>query len=458
MIRSQRLVAALGAALFSFLSIVIAPVMFTDQSFAASAGSAPCLSTVTDSSTVSVVYSSGQSKCYVIFKGGSNAWTAPSGVTSVDILVIAGGGAGGSGAWAGGGGAGGIVIDTSYATTPLSSYSLAVGDGGTPGTATLDNALNRSGNGSDSWFGSNSTLVAKGGGAGASYAWGQSPTSTCNGASGGSGGGATECNNSGVSNTGGSSTQTLPSGANAKYGNIGGGTPIANYASGGGGGGSGAAGTAVTASGTGAKGGDGTQDFSSWITAITSGMSGVSGWSTATSSGYIAGGGGGAAGPTRGAPGLGGGGYGGDQTNGINGVNGVTNTGSGGGGASYDGNSGTGGSGGKGLLVIRYTASVSTSVSIGLAGGVKVATYRAPIALTATLTGGDGKVKFYQDGKAIPGCQSIASSGLTATCLWRPASKRLITLTAELVANGAVLGSKSVPIAVSISNRSGTRN
>jgi hypothetical protein len=458
MIRSQRFVAALGAALFSFLSIVIAPVMFADQSFAASAGSAPCLSTVTDSTTVSVVYSSGQSKCYVIFKSGSNAWTAPSSVTSIDILVIAGGGAGGSGAWGGGGGAGGIVLDTGYATTPLSSYSLTLGDGGAPGTADLNNAVNRSANGADSWFGSNSTLVAKGGGAGASYAWSKTPITDCNGSNGGSGGGATECNNAGNINTGGTSSQTLPTGANAKYGNSGGGTPTANYSSGGGGGGSGTSGTAVTAIGTGAKGGDGTQDFSSWITAISSGMSGVSGWSTATSAGYIAGGGGGAAGPTRGAPGLGGGGYGGDGTNGINGISGVANTGSGGGGASYNGNNGTGGYGGSGLLVIRYAASVSTTVSLGLSGGVKVATYRAPIALTATLTGGDGKVKFYQDGKVIPGCQSINSSGLIATCLWRPASKRLITLSAEVISSGAIVGSKTIPITVSIVNRSGTRN
>ena len=455
--RAQRILASLSAAVFSLLSIVIAPVMFAEPSSAATIGSAPCLSTVTDTTTVSVVYASGTSQCYVIFKGGSNAWTAPSSVTSADILVIAGGGAGGSGAWAGGGGAGGIVIDTAYAITPLTSYSLTVGDGGAPGTADLNNAVNRSGNGADSWFGSNSTLVAKGGGAGASYAWNRTPITDCNGSNGGSGGGATECNNAGYTNTGGTSTQTLPTGANAKYGNNGGGTPTANWASGGGGGGSGVAGAAVTASGTGAKGGDGTQDFSSWITAITSGMTGVSGWSTATTSGYIAGGGGGAAGPTRGAPGLGGGGYGGDQTNGINGISGVANTGSGGGGSSYNGPA-TGGTGGSGLLIIRYSASVTTAVSVGLAGGVKTATYRAPIAITATLTGGNGKVKFYQDGKVIPGCQSIASSGLTATCLWRPASKRLITLTAELVANGAVLGSKSIPITVSISNRSGIRN
>ena len=457
MIRVQRYLAALSAAVISLALIVVAPIIEAVPSFAATAGSAPCLSNVTDSTTVSVVYASGSNQCYVIFRSGTNAWTAPSTVTSADILVIAGGGSGGSGAWGGGGGAGGIVLDTGYATTPSTSYSLAVGAGGTPGTATLDNSLNRSGNGFDSWFGSNSSLVAKGGGAGASYAWSRTPYTDCNGANGGSGGGATECNNSGVTNTGGTSTQTLPSGANAKYGNSGGGTPTASWASGGGGGGSGVAGSAVTTSGVGAKGGDGTQDFASWITAFTSGMSGVSGWSTATSGGYIAGGGGGGTSSTRGAPGLGGGGYGADQTNGLNGVDGVSNTGSGGGGSSYNG-AASGGYGGSGLLVIRYAATVSTTVSLGLAGGVKVATYRAPIALTAVLTGGNGKVRFYQDGKVSPGCQSITSSGLSATCLWKPAVKRFTNLTAELVANGVVLGSKSIPITVSIVNRSGKRS
>ena len=85
MISVQRFLAALSAAVISLALIVVTPIIQAVPSFAATAGSSPCLSTVTDSLTVSVVYSSSQSKCYVIFKSGSNAWTAPSAVTSVDI-------------------------------------------------------------------------------------------------------------------------------------------------------------------------------------------------------------------------------------------------------------------------------------------------------------------------------------------------------------------------------------
>jgi hypothetical protein len=181
-------------------------------------------------------------------------------------------------------------------------------------------------------------------------------------------------------------------------------------------------------------------------------------WQIATSGGFIAAGGGGSS-HTFALGGNGGGGKGGADTSTatLNGENGVANTGSGGGGGTYNGTSGVGGYGGYGLLIIRYSASVSTTISIGLAGGVKVATYRSPISITASITGGNGKVRFYQDGKVIPGCQSVASSGLNAVCNWKPSTKRTVTLTAELVSSGAVIGSKTTPLAVSISSRSGKR-
>jgi len=442
-------------ALFAATLLIILALVPIQYSYAGVIGSAPCASTVTTTSTTSVVNTGG--KCYIIFKSGSNAWTAPTGVSNVSLLIIGGGGAGGSGAWGGGGGAGGIVWDTAFAVTPLSSYSLVVGDSGTPGTNSLTpGGLQRSNNGGDSWFNSNSTIVAKGGGAGASYGYSTSDSTYCDGISGGSGGGATECFVNGHVNAGGSATQTLPTGTDLIFANTGGLTATNAYQAGGGGGGSGGIGTASSSYQVPGAGGAGTQYFKPLLTAIASAM--PTAWQETTTAGYIAGGGGGAS-STSALGGVGGGGAGGANTvNSSSGANGVANTGSGGGGASCCSPIGFGGYGATGLIVIQYSASITTAVSLGLAGGVKVATYRAPITLTATLTGGDGKVKFYQDGKVIPGCQSIASSGLTATCLWRPASKRLITLTAELVANGAVLGSKSIPITVSISNRSGTRN
>jgi hypothetical protein len=49
--------------------------------------------------------------------------------------------------------------------------ALNVGAGGTPGAASLTAADNRSNPGVNSWIGSSSGVVAKGGGAGASYAY-----------------------------------------------------------------------------------------------------------------------------------------------------------------------------------------------------------------------------------------------------------------------------------------------
>ena len=329
---------------------------------AASIGSSTCTTDVLNAATASMTSSGGF--CYLIFKSGTNSWTVPSGVTSSSILLIAGGGAGGSGAYTGGGGAGGVVYDSSYALTSGNTYSLSIGAGGSGGTATLSKSTNISSSGSDSWFFSDSSLVAKGGGAGASYSWGQSAGALCSGRNGGSGGGSSECND-GTVNTGGSSIQTVPAGADSAYGFAGGSTPSANHYSGGGGGGAGQVGTSVTAAGSPGKGGNGTNAFSSWLTIVNSSMSDLSGWSTATSTGFIAGGGGGASQGTAGAGGSGGGGAGGTNASNatLNGTAGTPGTGSGGGGGTYNGNSGIGGAGGSGLLIIRYQVPDTTAPS-----------------------------------------------------------------------------------------------
>jgi len=59
----------------------------------------------------------------------SQTWTPPSGVTSVDWLVVGGGGGGGSQV-GGGGGAGGFQTGTGLSVTPGTTYTLAVGAGG----------------------------------------------------------------------------------------------------------------------------------------------------------------------------------------------------------------------------------------------------------------------------------------------------------------------------------------
>jgi hypothetical protein len=384
------------------LITLIAQLTFTSQNFAAAApiGNSPCTTAVTNTATSAVV-SSG-ANCYLIFKSGTNTWTVPAGVSSMSILVIAGGGAGGSGAWGGGGGAGGVVYDSNYPVTSGSSYSISIGAGGTAGTATLQIATNESSNGSDTWFNSNSTLVAKGGGAGASYAWGQSAGARCNGKAGGSGGGATECTD-GSTNPGGATIQTLPAGADNVYGNTGGSTPSASYSSGAGGGGAGAVGSPSTGSNSPGKGGNGVNNFSTWLSAISTAMSDVANWSSATSTGYIAGGGGGAASSSQVTGGFGGGGTGGvsPYNSTINGSPGVANTGSGGGGASYNGNSGTGGSGGSGLIVIRFAPADTTAPTFPSADAFNVAENSTSVAsittsesATITIFGGEDQAKF----------------------------------------------------------------
>ena len=186
-----RITPALIAA-FTLFSTFLLQTNSIDTAHAATVGSSPCIATVTNNSTALTTSSGGY--CYVIFTRGSNSWTAPSGISTADVLLIGGGGAGGSGAWGGGGGAGGVVFDSGYSITPSSTYSLTVGDSGTPGLASLTSGPaptgNQSGNGGDTWFFSNNSLVAVGGGAGASYSWGQASFNAyCAGRNGGSGGG-----------------------------------------------------------------------------------------------------------------------------------------------------------------------------------------------------------------------------------------------------------------------------
>lgn len=341
---------------FVAASSIVLSLFFIPIASAASIGSGSCISTANSSSGV-IVASSG-SYCYVAFTStGSNSWTAPTGISSADFLIIAGGGAGGAGAWGGGGGAGELVSYTGYAVSSTSATSLYVGAGGTSGTASLDPTLNRSNPGNNSWVGSSSGVVAKGGGEGASYGYG-SAVSYTTGGDGGSGGGGSEQTSA---SPGGSSLKTS-SGSRTGYGNSGGsGGNGAGTNTGGGGGGSGAAGANASGS-NGGKGGNGTTAFSTWISAISSQM--PSSWQTATTSGYIAaGGGGGASTGTVGAGGSGGGASGVNNT-GTNGIAGVASTGSGGGGTGYGGTNRTGGSGGSGLIVIRYARLLAPTNSV----------------------------------------------------------------------------------------------
>ena len=96
----------------------------------------------------------------------SGSWTAPTGVTEVEYLIVAGGGGGGA-KRGGGGGAGGFRTGTGLSVTAGTDYTITVGGGGAGRSAA---SLGRGTVGSDSVF---STITSTGGGGGG----GDSPNS-----------------------------------------------------------------------------------------------------------------------------------------------------------------------------------------------------------------------------------------------------------------------------------------
>lgn len=313
---------------------------------------------------------------------GPGNFTVPSGVTSVDVLVVAGGGGGGG--IGGGGGGGGVIYRPGFPVSPGGTvpYSIGAGGpsgGGYPGPGTYGR------DGGNSTFGG---LTAIGGGGGGS--WGDKP-----GRAGGSGGGAASTPSGTIA--GGSATQPSQPGDSGTYGfgfpgSLAGpatadATTGVGTHTGGGGGGAGAAGGHPSLSGPGNT------------TAINAGRKGGNGYNS-TITGlpyYYAGGGGGGSHSggyqspvTTALGGLGGGGRGGsvdftydqmgfydfpssvDMTTGLNGRNpravnepgsvwgygepGQRNTGGGGGGGYHTGVGGDawGGSGGPGVIIVRY--------------------------------------------------------------------------------------------------------
>lgn len=248
---------------------------------------------------------------------GDWSFTAPEGVTEVDVLIVAGGGGGGaarsfSNAGAGGGGGGG-VIERFALTVGAEAIAVTVGGRGSGGSGG-----NVSGaNGGDSRFGD---LIALGGGGGAG--------GNTQGNSGGSGGGSRGA-------AGGEALQ--PASASGGFGHRGGnfpGSPGGTGASGGG--------------GAGGSGGDSPGNVGD----VTSGGPGIASSITGTTSSYAGGGGGGGAQSNAFDSGRDGGGDGGN--NGSNPADGLANTGGGGGGGNNNRN---GADGGTGIVIVRYDVS-----------------------------------------------------------------------------------------------------
>jgi len=240
---------------------------------------------------------------------------------NADWLVVAGGGGGGK-RHGGGGGAGGLIYSTSQTLNAGTTYTIAVGTGGTISTSQNDPG----GDGSDSSISGSglTTVTAIGGGGGAGAA------STSPAKNGGSGGG-------------GSFPASGAGAATSGQGNAGGAGHTGQPYHGGGGGGSGSTGQAAISS-RGGNGGDGTSNSI-----------------TGTALFYAAGGGGGSYGTTTASSGgssIGGNGAGYGNTASSP----TANTGSGGGAAGgYGGTNGTPTAGADGVVIIRTTNTASAT-------------------------------------------------------------------------------------------------
>lgn len=173
-------------------------------------------STVTFENMYTFVDSDGSNWNIVALTSGSGNWEVPSGINTIDVLVVAGGGGSGSGLTqasndqynGGGGGAGGLIFIqnvTKLSSTDISggntiSYSIGEGGAGSPDENTDGE------NGDDTIFGN---LTAKGGGYGG-CTFERTP------GNGGSGGGAGMINgNTGI---GGTATQSSQTGWSGIYG------------------------------------------------------------------------------------------------------------------------------------------------------------------------------------------------------------------------------------------------
>ena len=139
---------------------------------------------------------------------GTSSWTAPAGVTSVDVEAWGGGGGGGSRTTTGcgGGGGGGAYAKSTISVTPGQSYSYTVGSGGSAGNSGGDSSFNTS------------NIIAKGGssvasntstGAGGGLSGNSTGTTkysggsgwTCTSTAGGGGGGSGGTGSDGVTAT-----------------------------------------------------------------------------------------------------------------------------------------------------------------------------------------------------------------------------------------------------------------
>ena len=261
----------------------------------------------------------------------SGTFSVPSGVSAVNVLVVAGGGGGGYDV-GGGGGAGGLVYRPGFSVTPGGTVTVTVGNGGSGGTSASGDPYFSNTNGQDSVFG---TLTAKGGGGGGSGNGSGTHNPGRPGGSAGAGGWR--------SSPTGTALQPTQSGESGNYGfgNVAGQPSGPSHRVAGGGGGAGAAGDSA---GPTDQAGDGGVGKAYTI-------------ADGTTSVYYAGGGAGggqSSGQLGGTGGQGGGGNGAGNGQPNTYQPGTANRGGGGGGQRGSPFPASGGAGGKGIVIVSY--------------------------------------------------------------------------------------------------------
>ena len=262
---------------------------------------------------------------------GTCSWSVPSGISSVQALVVGGGGGGSSDV--GGGGGGGQVVASTVSVS--GTVQITVGAGGVFGWQRMYNNTAGGKTGGRSSIGS-SAIALGGSGANGRFSDNLNPDGSANNTGYTGGGGPYEdCGSCNAGNTG--------TGGAAYKGGTG---------SGNGGGGGGGAGGAGADRAAGAAGGVG----------IANSLTG--------SSITYGGGGGGGAYPSNIAIGIGGAGGGGNGTAEYTdrAESGVDGLGGGGGGAASDGDAwGHGGMGGTGVVIIKYGTPAPTTTTTTVA-------------------------------------------------------------------------------------------
>lgn len=109
---------------------------------------------------------------------------------------------------------------------------------------------------------------------------------------------------------------------------------------------------------------------------------------------------------------------------------------------------------GNGLLIITYAVALPV-ITTSIAGNVKTVAKGQSIQLTTNVDQA-GKVTFFADGKRIPGCIGISTSGGNVVCNWKPKIQSSSKITASIYQNG-ILKSTSAAIMLNATRRTGFR-